>query len=141
MARHIPLITRSAKLSEDFGYDYACRLFGKEAIDSLPILASGKNKGRVKGTLYWRVATEAGYVRECCGVRGRGQLVEAWIGESRQNADRGLWCGRIQGLAGSYSVLCVQYRDREAEQQAARDAEMADMRAKLGRAPLWEAVA
>jgi len=136
MARYIPLITRSAKLSEDFGYEYACRLFGKEAIDSLPLLASGKNKGKAKGTLYWRVTMGSGYIRECCGVRGKGQLVEAWIGESRQNADRGMWCGRIQGLAGSYSVLCPEYRDQEARRHAEHEAELADMCSRLGRDPL-----
>jgi hypothetical protein len=131
----IQLRHRTAKLSEDFGYDYACRLFGKEAVDSLPRLAAGKNKGAIKGYLIWRTAMTAGYVRECQGACKAGGLVDAWIGEGmgthRDNAMRGMWCGRIQGLAGSRSVLTLQYREQAEADQARHKAEMDELRASI----------
>lgn len=48
------LITRrTAPVSSDFGHDYAVRLFGQAALDSLPVYPSGPRKGRPKGTLKW----------------------------------------------------------------------------------------
>lgn len=133
MRRHRPqLLTRSARLSEQFGYDYAVRLFGREAIESLPLLKAGPNRGKTAGTLRWRVAMSAGYVPECCGPCKEGGLVDAWVGESRDTATTGLWCGRVQGLAGSRSVLTAEYREQEARRQAAYAAELAELRAGRG---------
>lgn len=122
----IQLEVRRSKLSEQFGYEYACRLFGQEAIDSLPLLKAGPDRGKPKGFLIWRKAMTAGYVAECCGPCKAGGLVDAWIGESfgtlRNDPVRGMWCGRIQGLAGSRSVLTKEYRDFDAKSKAAEAA-------------------
>lgn len=122
MTPRVQLESRHAKLSEEFGYEYACRLFGKEAIDSLPLLQAGPHKGKPKGFLHWRRAMAAGYVRECAGPCKEGGLVDAWIGEFfgtlRDNPMTGMWCGRMQGLAGSRSVLTQEYRDFDAASKA-----------------------
>ena len=142
----IQLTHRTAKLSEQFGYDYACRLFGKEAIDSLPRLAAGKNKGQIKGYLIWRTAMVAGWVRECQAPCKAGGLVDAWIGDGqyvdRNNAVRGEWMGRTQNLAGSKSVLTAEYREQSAREEAARLAEIEQMRSRKPNGKfVWEEVA
>jgi hypothetical protein len=43
------LETKSADLATEFGLDWATKLFGAEAIASLPVRTSGKNKGKPKG--------------------------------------------------------------------------------------------
>jgi hypothetical protein len=126
------------KLSEQGAYDYAVRLFGATAIESLPKLERGPNKGKPKGFLHWRKATAAGYYRECAGPCKAGGLIDAWIGEHfgtlRDGAMRGMWCGRIQALAGSRSVLTAEYRELE-ERNAREHAEAWERtKAKFG----WE---
>lgn len=131
----IMLIPNNAKLSGDWGYAYACRLFGTEAIESLPKLKSGPNKGKTAGYLCWRKASKAGWIRECQSVRGANDLVDAWIGvgplSQRDGAVPGLWYGRTQQLAGSYSVLGQEARDRHAAEQAREDARWAEERAEM----------
>src|SRR5882672_4624658 len=137
MARRmrVQLRHRTAKLSEQFGYDYAVRLFGQEAIDSIPTLASGPNKGKPKGYLTWRTAMSAGWVAECQGACKEGGIVDAWIGEGmgtyRDDAMRGMWCGRNQSLAGSRSTLTREYREFAARDQVRHNAEMAELRARI----------
>lgn len=119
MARrpYVQLTHRTASLAEQFGYDYAVRLFGQEAIDSLPVRASGKNKGKPKGFLIWRTAMTAGWVAECQAPCSAGGLVDAWVGAGqftpRDSAERGVWFGRVQGLVGSKSVFTPEYRRQQ----------------------------
>jgi hypothetical protein len=138
MAREPLFETRHAKLSEDFGYDYAVRLFGRTAIESLPKLERGPNKGKPKGFIHWKKAMTAGYSRNYCQPVKPGTMVRAWIGEHmgtlEDNAMRGDWCGRMQNLCGSRSVLTAEYRERE-EATARENAEAyARVKAKYG----WE---
>lgn len=98
---------KSADLATDFGIEWATKLFGEEAIASLPVRASGKNKGKPKGFVIWRKASTAGYCREVSTPLAVGQLADAWIGagcfSGRESALRGQWLGRVQGLAASAS--------------------------------------
>jgi hypothetical protein len=101
MARRprILLRSRQAKLATDqFARDYLVRLFGQPALDSLPTLERGPNKGQPKGWLIWRTAMSAGWVAECQGPCAEGGLVDAWVGAhqftDRNDAMLGQWCGR-----------------------------------------------
>ena len=53
--------TKTAYLSSDFGKEYAVRLFGQAAIDSLPQYVRGKRKGLTKGILHWTRCVEGGW--------------------------------------------------------------------------------
>jgi len=107
---------RSAKLSTDFGYDFAVRLFGQDAIDSLPIITRGPNKGRPAGYLIWLKTTEAGYSPYTGGGTAAGVTVRAWIGAGpfagQSDALRGDWCGRREVLCLSRCYLGEEGRAR-----------------------------
>lgn len=118
------LETKSADLATDFGIEWATKLFGEEAIASLPVRASGKNKGKPKGFVIWRNATVAGYCREVSTPLKVGQLADAWIGigrdSPRQNAVSGKWMGRVEKLSASVSagVFFAEGRARHAAELA-----------------------
>jgi hypothetical protein len=129
---------RSAPLSGEFGLGYATRLFGEEAIASLPVITRGPNKGKPRGYVCWLRTTEAGYhVNAGRGVSA-DTTVRAWIGEGQytdqDNAVRGMWLGRIQNICGSMDLLTPAYRARHAEEEARdkaeREAERAERTAK-----------
>ena len=130
---------RNAKIAEEFGLEWATKLFGEEAVASLPKLESGKNKGKPKGYIHWRTATKAGWSSEHGIVVGLG-VVDAWICEGqsgfRRDAMPGRWLGREQNLAGSRCFLFEDGRARhaaeEARLQADREAEMAEREAYRG---------
>jgi hypothetical protein len=119
---HAQTVIKSAALSTDFGLDYATRLFGEEAIASLPLLKSGPNKGKPKGHIMWRRTTTAGYCEYVGGGVGPNVTVRAWIGEfaggMESGAMQGLWLGRVQSLCGSRALLGQEARDRAAREQA-----------------------
>jgi hypothetical protein len=134
MARitHARTEQRSAQLTTDFGLKYAIKLFGQEAIDSLPLLQSGPRRGKPKGHVIWRTTTSAGYhVNAGRGVAA-GTVVRAWIGagpfSGEEAALTGLWLGRTQQLCGSRDLLTAEYRAQHAAEQA-RDA--AELQAQL----------
>lgn len=133
--KYVPLEHRTAKLAERFGYEYAVSLFGQPAIDSIPLLKAGPNKGKPRGVLHWRKALTAGWVAECQGPVALGGLVVAWVGEglnsTRDGAMRGEWYGRTQDLAGSRSVLGQEARDRDEAQRARAAAEWEAEKAEL----------
>lgn len=56
---------KSAKLADEFGWSFACRRFGEDAMNEvaelLPHYISGKNKGKVKGRIVWWKALSNGY--------------------------------------------------------------------------------
>ena len=122
----------SADLATEFGFDWATKLFGAEAIASLPIRASGKNKGKPKGFVIWRKADTAGYCREVASPLAVGQLADAWIGSgplsTRSHAVEGQWLGRSQTLAAAAAAgyFFEQGRARHAEEVAKAAAERAD---------------
>ena len=131
------LESKSAKIAEPFGLEWATKLFGEEAVASLPTFKAGPNKGKPKGFIHWRKATKAGWSAEHGIVVGLG-VVDAWISEGqlgfRHNAMKGHWLGREQNLAGSRCYLFEDGRARhaaeEARLQADREAEMAELLAE-----------
>lgn len=108
MARYVQVDHKAADLASEFGLDWAKKLFGDEAVASLPVRQAGKNKGSPKGFVIWRKALSSGYCRECCGPVREGQLVDAWIGAGyftpRSDAVSGQWLGRVQPMAASASA-------------------------------------
>lgn len=137
---NVRLDWKNAALSTAFGLEWAIKLFGEEAIGSLPVLKSGKNKGQPKGFVHWRKALSGGWCDECQSPVAVGQLVDAWIGlgfaSNRSDALAGQWLGRIQPLAGSRYHLFQEGRDRHAAEQAKLAAvweeEKAEMLAEKG---------
>ena len=133
------LETKSADLATDFGLEWATKLFGEEAIASLPVRASGKNKGKPKGFVIWRKANVAGYCREISAPHKVGQLADAWISSgcysARNDALRGKWLGRVQGLAASASLgyFFEEGRARHAADQARDEAERQNLRGRARR--------
>ena len=133
--KSIALETRTARLTEAFGLEYATRLFGEEAVASLPLLKAGKHKGKAKGWLIWRKALEGGYSREVLDPLAAGSLADAWIGETsvtpRSAAMTGRWMGRTQTLAGSHSVLGAKARAAFAAEEEKRRADWEEEKAEM----------
>jgi hypothetical protein len=131
------LETHHADLASDFGLEWATKLFGADAIASLPIRQAGKHKGKPKGFVIWRKATVAGYCREVQSPLKVGGLADAWIGEGplswRSNAMAGQWLGRNQSLAASFSVgvFFDEGRARHAAEQARLAADWAAQRREM----------
>lgn len=144
MTKYAVLCPHSADLATPFGLDWAIKLFGSEAIASLPVRTVGKNKGSPKGFVHWRKATVPGYCREVGHALAAGQLADAWIGQgifsTRDQAMCGFWLGRVQLLAAGAAAQCFfaegrarhaaemqRYADRLAEEVAelAREREAA----------------
>ena len=119
--RYAPTLLRSARLSDEFGLALATRWFGADAIASLPLLEAGPHRGKPKGALNWRTTTTAGY-HPSAGWVGAGTMVRAWITDAphadESTALSGMWCGRVQPLAGSREVLTAAYRMFDAAQRA-----------------------
>ena len=113
-ARHAQTEQKAAKLSSDWGYQYAVRLFGQEAIDSLPVLKSGPNKGKPAGYVCWLKTTTPGYCAYVSGGAPAGMVVRAWIGagpfSSQGDALTGHWLGRAQPVCGSRALLGEEKR-------------------------------
>jgi len=123
MARaYVRLETKSAKIASEFGRDWAIKVFGANAIDSLPKFQRGPNAGQPKGYIIWRKALSGGWCQECQSPLAIGQLADAWVGLSslslRSDAMSGQWLGREQPLAGSTDNLFQSGRDRWAAEQA-----------------------
>jgi len=135
------LETKYADLATDFGLDWATKLFGAETIASLPVRASGKNKGKPKGFVIWRKASVAGYSREVQSPLAVGQLADAWLALgmycTRSDAMSGYWMGRTETLALSRCYLFEDGRQRRASENAfndqARATDLAEMRAEAER--------
>ena len=135
---HASVVTRHARLTEEFGLAYATRLFGEEAVASLPRFVRGKHAGLPKGYLHWVMAERGGWSREAGGAVVRpGELVRAWIGEGpfSQQAMYGQWLGRNQELSGAAYYLGEAGRARDASDKA-RD--RADYEASLAAAAVRE---
>lgn len=139
MGRSVNLEHKVADLSTQFGLEWATKLFGAEAIASLPVRQAGKNKGAPKGFIIWRKALESGYCRECCSPVRAGQLVDAWIGvgyySARSDAVCGNWLGRVQpmGCSASAGYFFEDGRARHAAEQARQRADEAERNAEFDR--------
>jgi hypothetical protein len=111
------LETRSAPLSEEFGRDYATRLFGAEALADLPRYTRGPKKGQPKAWLRWYRATSGGWCRECQSALREGSMARAWICAGPfglpSDALMGRWLGRVQNLCGSHQLLGEKNRAAE----------------------------
>jgi len=98
---------KTAFLNTEFGYNYACKLFGQEVIDSLPLITRGQRKGQRRGCLHWEKAIEGGWMHGVGVVRPG--LLRAWISNYFDNRQedliRAMWLGREQELRGEVSVL------------------------------------
>jgi hypothetical protein len=109
MARLAPTIVKNAALSTEFGYNYAVELFGQTAIDSIPVLKAGPNKGKPKGYVFWMKTTAPGYHHYAAGGVGANVTIRCWIGETfgtpENDAALGFWHGRWQNLCGVRSIL------------------------------------
>lgn len=137
MTKSVQLETKTADLATDFGREWATKLFGAEAIASLPVRLAGKNKGAPKGHVIWRKASAAGYCREIQSPVAAGQLVDAWIGTngmaSRSEAMSGMWGGRIQPIAGSRAYLLEEGLTLFAREAAQRAQDLDDALAAADR--------
>jgi hypothetical protein len=137
MPKYVSLHHKAADLSTPFGLEWATKLFGEEAIASLPVKLAGKHKGSPKGFICWRKAAESGYCRECMSPVRAGQLVDAWIGagyfSARSDALSGMWLGRMQSLAASAPAgfFFDEGRAREATRQAADAARWEEEKADM----------
>lgn len=117
MRKSEPLFeTKSAALSSEFGYDWAVKLFGRNAVESLPLLKSGPNKGKPKGFVLWKKAITSGYSRQYSQPVAPGTLVRAWIGEGQftleGGAMAGQFMGREQAICASRDLLFEDGRKR-----------------------------
>lgn len=134
MAKFAVLAPKSAGLETEFGRSWAEKLFGVEAIASLPVRTVGKNKGAPKGFVIWRKAIVAGWCREIYAPLAVGGFADAWIGAGpcspRDGALVGKWAGRMQPLAGSKAVLFGGAERMAAEAAASYAAELAEIRAE-----------
>jgi len=141
MSKYAVLTTKTADLASDFGLEWATKLFGEEAIASLPVRQAGKNKGKPVGFVGWRKAVVAGYCREVCGPLAINQMADAWIGKgpcsTRSDALSGQWMGRVQPLAASapagffFAEGRARWAAEEAKRQAEWEAEKAELMAEL----------
>lgn len=122
MPRYADLDTKYATLSEDFGLNWATKLFGVEAITSLPTYQRGPKAGKPKAYVIWRKAATAGWCRESSEPVAIGQLVDAWIAPGpfarRSDALSGQWCGRVETLALSRTFLFEEGRQRKLQDDA-----------------------
>jgi hypothetical protein len=113
---------KAAKLSDEWGYQYAVKLFGQEAIDSLPVLKSGPNKGKPAGYVCWLKTTTPGYTPYVGGSAPVGMVVRAWTAPgpfaSQDDALRGLVFGRIQQMCLSRCYLGEEGRKRHMEESS-----------------------
>lgn len=105
---------RYADLASEFGYSTAVRWFGQDAIDSLPVRKSGKNKGKPAGFLRWLSTATPGYSVYVSGGVAAGVTVRAWVGvgpfSGQSDAVQALWLGRTQSLCGSKALLSQEGR-------------------------------
>jgi hypothetical protein len=109
MSREPMFETKTAKIASDFGYDWAVKLFGRNAVESLPKFERGPNKGKPKGFVLWKKAISSGYSRAYGQPVSPGTLVRAWIGEGQfsleNDAMHGRFMGRTQAICASRSLL------------------------------------
>lgn len=112
--------TKNSSLASDFGYDWACKLFGAECINTLPRYVRGPKVGKPKGFVIWINCTAGGWSRELGGVLKPG-LARAWLGTSQfstnEEAIRGQWLGREQAVGGPRCYLFEDGRRAEMDRQ------------------------
>lgn len=61
---------KTAKLHTEFGEQMAARWYTPEQLAVVPRLSSGKNKGKMKGTIEWKKVSVGGWQRDKNGIGG-----------------------------------------------------------------------
>lgn len=61
--------TKTAYLSEEFGEQYATRIFGADVVACLPRYVRGKRAGKIKAVIGWKKVAVGGWDRDLGGVR------------------------------------------------------------------------
>jgi len=121
--------TKTASLAGEFGESFARRIFGDEAVDSLPRITRGPRKGKIKGYMGWKKCVVGGWFKTAPGhyqevntgfVMRPGPLEYALL--SDQYADNK---GNEYGFEVVYSKKPNERTLCTAEQKAARAAEFA----------------
>jgi hypothetical protein len=112
------IVTRSAPLHSEFGFSYATKLFGEEAIASLPRYQRGPHKGEIKAWLVWEKAEKGGWSQKYGVVRPG--LVWARIAATAYSEMPlyGTWMGRTEALSGHRDVLTEAYRRETLRERA-----------------------
>lgn len=126
---------RSAALADDFGLDWATKLFGAEALAELPRFVRGPKNGKLKGFVCWlKVEPGCGGWSHQYGVLRPG-LQRAWVAASyaspSEAAVYGRWLGRTQALCGTPLHLFEEGRARAAAERAQIEADQVAACAEL----------
>lgn len=108
--------TLAAPLCEAFGQEWATKLFGRKCVEAIPLLKAGANRGKARGFVIWKKAVTAGYAYQYQMPVRPGQLVRAWIGETRTTPEgqamTGYFMGRIQTICATATILFEDGRKR-----------------------------
>lgn len=130
--------TKCAPLNEPFGQELAAKWFGPEILPQLPLYVRGPKKGQIKAWLCWYKVSVGGWSRQVGGPGSGGGVLKpgvsrAWISATYAGTEdqsvRLEWCGRVQSVCGSKSVLTAEYRAEEIARQSAYKAEIEQMKA------------
>ena len=83
MTQYARISEREARLSSEFGEKMARKWFSEETLAKVPLLKSGPNKGKMKGTLRWKKCEEGGWVSTArATISGSGSgYVERRVGQ------------------------------------------------------------
>jgi hypothetical protein len=118
--------TRNAPLTEQFGIDYATRLFGAETIASLPRYQRGPKAGKINAFLSWDKCETGGWSRtHGCAYRPN-ELVRARLTSDAFGTRplTGQFLGRTTTHDLSGALLGEQNRARTIAQQERDHREM-----------------
>jgi hypothetical protein len=117
MTNYAIIEQKSARLSGEFGFSYASRLFGEDVIAQLPRYVRGPKKGQVKGYIVWEKVVRGGW------VRGQG-VATPGVTRAKLSLDpngvecfRANYLGRVQDLNFHRDYLGEEGRRREVERQ------------------------
>lgn len=102
MVQYAKYDDKFSALATDFGYEFACKVFGQTTVDQMPKFQRGPNKGKLKGFIGWRNCVVGGWSRAHGGVITPGKCVRAWLTEQyygQENSAVSLeWCGRREKI-------------------------------------------
>lgn len=100
MTVYASIAQRESGLWTDFGYGFALRLFGQEALNNLPRFSRGKNTGKPRAIIRWRKVERGGWISEGPAYMGEpgtnghverrvGKVISASIHESQWGKEPG----------------------------------------------------
>lgn len=120
MVQYATYETKHAALATDFGYEFACKLFGKETVDLMPRYVRGKNAGKLKGFVGWRNCSVGGWSKAIGGVVYPGKCVRAWLTEAYYGDELSAvslpWCGRVEIINFDRCYLYEKGREARIEE-------------------------